>query len=189
MKMVSVNPLLMLIDLQQAIDDPSWGIRNNVGAEGNILELLSAWRARNLPIVHVKHMSTDPNSTYRPGTAGNDFKDMARPLPSEWVLEKTTNSAFIGTDLDAQLRQQGLTEIVIVGVITNNSVEATARMAGNLGYRTFVVSDATFTFNKVDFSGREHPAEVVHNLSLANLDGEYATVLSTAALLDELTHL
>ena len=81
------------------------------------------------------------------------------------------------------LQDRGISEIVITGVITNNSVEATARMAGNLGYQTIVVSDATFTFNQVDFGGQKHEAEVVHNMSLANLNGEYATVLSTEEIL------
>ncbi|MGK0271116.1 MAG: hypothetical protein ACI88H_001770 [Cocleimonas sp.] len=52
-------------------------------------------------------------------------------------------------------------------------------MSGNLGYETIVVSDATFTFNQTDYSGQEHEANVVHNLSLANMDGEYAKILTT----------
>ena len=183
MTLASPNPLLMLIDLQYAIDDPSWGSRNNPQAETQISKLLEVWREQKLPLLHIKHMSTDPNSKYRPGTPGNEFKAFAAPLESEHVVEKSTNSAFIGTDLDNRLVSQGITEIVIVGVITNNSVEATARMAGNLGYRTLVVSDATYTFNKTDFGGREHSAETVHNMSLANLDGEYARVLDTETVL------
>ncbi|WP_108124793.1 cysteine hydrolase family protein [Saccharospirillum mangrovi] len=182
----SPNPLLMIIDLQNAIDHPRWGVRNNPDAEAQISRLLNAWRERQLPILHVKHMSTVPGSTYQIGTPGNDFKTVAMPLPGEPILEKDTNSAFIRTDLDARLRSQGITDIVIVGVITNNSVEATARMSGNLGYRTFVVSDATFTFNKVDFGGHERSAEEVHLMSLANMDGEYATVLDTAAVMQRL---
>ncbi|WP_199224290.1 cysteine hydrolase family protein [Saccharospirillum sp. MSK14-1] len=174
----SSNPLLMLIDLQYAIDDPRWGVRNNPQAEEQISKLLNIWREQRLPVLHVKHMSTDPGSPYLPGTDGNDFKAFAAPLAAEWILEKDTNSAFIRTDLDTQLRKQGITEVVIVGVITNNSVEATARMAGNLGYRTVVVSDATYTFNKVDYAGNEHAAEVVHNMALANLNQEYASILT-----------
>lgn len=175
----SSTPLLMIIDLQKAIDDPSWGVRNNPNAEVQVGRLLSSWRTLNLPILHVKHMSTDPNSKYRPGTSGNEFKDIAIPLESEPVLEKDTNNAFVRTNLHAILQDKGISEIVIVGVITNNSVEATARMAGNLGYRTIVVSDATFTFNRIDYGGLEHAAEVVHNMSLANLEGEYASILCT----------
>ena len=73
--------------------------------------------------------------------------------------------------------------LVIVGVSTNNSVEATVRMAGNLGFDTYLVSDACFTFARRDFQGRLRTAEEVHAMSLANLQGEYCTVLDTAAAL------
>jgi nicotinamidase-related amidase len=177
---LSSQSLLIVIDLQKAIDDPTWGLRNNANAEDHVAELLAHWRKNAMPILHVKHMSTDPNSTYRPGSPGNEFKEVARPATGEEVLEKSSNSAFIRTNLDATLRERGISEVVIVGVTTNNSVEATARMAGNLRYRTIVVSDATYTFGQRDHGGRLHAAEVVHDMSLANLDGEYASVLTTA---------
>jgi hypothetical protein len=59
-------------------------------------------------------------------------------------------------------------------------------MTGNLGYETSVVSDATATFDKVDFSGQLRSAEDVHALSLANLQGEYASSVSTAEVLARL---
>ncbi|MEP0072968.1 MAG: cysteine hydrolase family protein [Marinomonas sp.] len=179
----TTNPLLMLIDLQNAIDDPSWGVRNNLEAEDKIQVLLKVWRAKKLPILHIKHMSTEPESKYFPGTAGNDFKQVAMPLSSEDIMEKDTNSAFIRTNLDGYLKARNISDVVIVGVITNNSVEATARMSGNLGYKTFVVSDATFTFDMKDFAGQLQTAETVHNISLANLQGEYAHILNTEGIL------
>lgn len=182
------NALLMLIDLQQAIDDPSWGVRNNPDAELRVADLLAAWRQRQMPVLHVKHMSTDPRSSYRPGQSGNRFKDVARPVAGEPVLEKDTNSAFIGTGLDERLRAEHVDTLIIAGVITNNSVEATVRMAGNLGYATTVVSDATFTFAKRDLNGQLHSAELVHNLSLANMAGEYARVMNTVQVLSGLTN-
>ena len=72
---------------------------------------------------------------------------------------------------------------MIAGVITNNSVEATVRMAGNLGFSTWLVEDACFTFGRVDWNGTWRSAEEVHAMSLANLDGEYCTVLITDAVL------
>ena len=183
MKFNSTNPLLMLIDLQKAIDDSSWGVRNNPNAEKRVEKILHLWRELKLPILHVKHMSTDPNSKYLPGTIGNEFKDIFIPLNSEQTLEKSTNSAFINTNLQSILHDKRISEIVIVGVITNNSVEATARNSGNMGYRTIVLSDATYTFNKTDFSGQEHEAEVVHNMSLANLNGEYAKIMNSEEVL------
>ena len=180
------NAALLLIDLQRAIDDPRWsalGPRNNPQAEANVAALLAGWRRTGRPVIHVRHDSTEPDSTYHPYGAGHAFKPEAQPEPGERVVPKTTNSAFIGTDLDVFLRERGIWVLVIAGVITNNSVEATARMAGNLGFDTRVVGDATFTFPKTDFSGRLRTADEVHDLSLANLSGEYATIMDTASVL------
>jgi nicotinamidase-related amidase len=177
------NAALLIIDVQKAIDDPSWGVRNNPQAEANIARLLAHWRGSGRPVIHVRHESREPVSTYRPGQLGCDFKDDVLPLQQETVITKQTNSAFIGTDLERRLRDDAIDQVVICGVITNNSVEATARMAGNLGFTTFVVSDATATFAKRDYSGRMRSADDVHAMSLANLEGEYATIVSTRDLL------
>lgn len=174
---------LLVIDVQKAIDHPDWGPRNNEDAEANIARLLDAWRRRRWPIYHIKHNSTEPDSHYRPGQPGNDFKTAAMPAEGECVIEKRTNSAFIGTDLEQRLRAAGHDSLVVAGVITNNSVEATVRMAGNLGFATCLVADATWTVDKTDLSGRIWPAADVHALSLANMSGEYATVVDTESVL------
>lgn len=175
-------PALLIVDVQKAIDDPSWGDdRNNVFAEERIAMLLARWRSRNWPIFHIRHASHEPRSTYRPGQIGFEFKNEVAPLAHERVIEKSTNSAFIGTSLEHELR--GITHVVITGVITNNSIEATARMSGNLGFETIVVSDATATFGRHDFHGQWRTADEVHAMSLANLSGEYTTILDSAAVL------
>ena len=177
---------LLVIDVQRAIDHPSWGERNNPRAEANIAALLAAWRSAGRPIYHVRHDSTEPHSHYRPGQAGHEFKAEAIPLAGEVVIAKRTNSAFIGTDLEARLRAAGQTVLLVAGVITNNSVEATVRMAGNLGFETFVVEDACFTFGRKDWAGTWRTAAEVHAMSLANLEGEYARVVRTAEVLEAL---
>lgn len=175
---------LLIIDVQKAIDDPRWGRRNNSQAETCMRALLEHWRARRWPIIHVRHESREPNSTYRAGQPGCDFKVEVAPAATESVLTKHTNSAFIGTDLRAVLDAQDIGSLVICGVITNNSIEATARMAGNLGYLAYVVSDATATFDMIDFNGASRSAEDVHAMSLANMNGEYARVVTTQEVLD-----
>jgi nicotinamidase-related amidase len=177
------DAVLVVIDLQRAIDHPSWGRRNNPYAEKNVAALLTAWRSSGRPVYHVRHDSIEPQSHYRAGQPGNDFKPEAQPLPGEIVIVKKTNNAFVGTDLEARLRASQRTVLLIAGVITNNSVEATVRMAGNLGFQTFLAEDACFTFDKKDWSGRLRTADEVHAMSLANLDGEYCTVLRTADVL------
>jgi len=180
------RPALVLIDVQNAIDHPNWsrhGPRNHPEAESRMVELLAAWRSRDLPIYHVRHDSREPGSPYRPGQLGNEFKPAVAPLAGEIIVPKQTNSAFIGTPLEQLLRTAGHDVLVIAGVITNNSVEATVRMAGNLGFTTFLVEDACFTFARKDWNGRLRTAEEVHAMSLANLGSEYCEVITTACAL------
>ena len=177
---------LIIIDMQKAIDHSSWGQRNNPEAEQNIAALLNAWRASGRPIYHIRHDSAEPASYYRPGQSGNEFKPEAHPLAGEVVVPKRTNSAFIGTDLEVRLRAANQRLLVVCGVITNNSVETTVRMAGNLGFETFLVEDAAFTFGRKDWNGTLRTASEVHAMSLANLDGEYCTVVRTSAVLRSL---
>jgi nicotinamidase-related amidase len=178
---------LIVIDVQKAIDDPSWGSdRNNPDCETNIARLLEFFRSRQWPVFHVRHLSREPNSTYRPDQPLCEFKDDVAPLPGERIIDKSTNSAFIGTTLERELREAGIERVVITGVITNNSVEATVRMSGNLGFDTTVVSDATATFGRLDFDGVWRTSAEVHAMSLANMNGEYATVRSTTEVIDSL---
>src|SRR5690606_9469351 len=114
------NAALMIIDVQKAIDHPSWGRRNNPHAEENMGRLLAAWRSSGRPVVHVRHLARHPKSTYRPGQEGCEFKAVVQPLAGETVITKHTHSAFIGTDLESVLRQQDIRTLVICGVITNN---------------------------------------------------------------------
>ncbi len=174
---------LIVIDVQKAIDHPSWGRRNNPQAEANISRLLAAWREAGGTVIHVRHYSRVPNSTYRPGQPGCDFKECAIPLPRELVVTKHACGAFAGTNLERILREGGHPALVVAGVITNNSVEATVRIAGDLGFDTYLVSDAAFTFDRNALDGTLHRAEDVHAHSLANLHGEYASVVETADLL------
>jgi nicotinamidase-related amidase len=118
------------------------------------------------------------------GEPGVEFQEGLAPLPGEHVVEKNVPDAFINSGLERWLHARGIAQVLIVGVSTNNSVEATARTAGNLGFETQVVADATFAFDKIDYAGKRRTAEEFHAMALANLDGEYATVVDTQRILD-----
>ena len=174
---------LLLIDFQAAIDDPVWGRRNNPDAEAVAAALLADWRAAGRPVIHVQHLSPDPASPFRPGQPGVEFKPALRPRAGELVVQKATTNAFVDSGLEALLRQQGIATLVVAGVLTHCSVEATVRHAGNLGYSVTLVADATASVDVRDLDGRLWPAEEVQALSLAHLDWGYATVLHSRALL------
>jgi len=183
MKAFAPNAVLLVIDVQKGFDDPFWGRRSNPQMEARIAELLHAWRVTHRPIIHAKHMSKNPISPLRPGQPGNDFKTEAAPLPRELVIEKSVNSCFIGTSLEADLRRSGYDTLVIVGLTTNHCVSTTTRMAGNLGFSTWLVSDATATFDRVGPDGVLYPAEQIQAIALSDLHGEFATVVDTKGVL------
>lgn len=177
---------LIVIDVQQGFDHPRWGARNNPDAEANVARLLAAWRESERPVFHIQHLSTDEDSPLQPGQPGVEIKEIVRPLWHEPVITKRVNSAFIGTDLEARLRQRGIQTLVICGLTTNHCVETTTRMAGNLGFATYLVGDACATFDRVGPDGVTYPAEQIHAVSLASLHGEFATVQTTDEILGQL---
>jgi len=171
---------LIVIDMQRGMKKPDAGERNNLGAERNIQSLLVAWRRAGWPVASVRHISRIQGSPFWPGRPDAEFQPELAPLDSEHVVEKSVPDAFIHSGLERWLHVRGIRSVALVGVSTSNSVESTARTAGNLRFNTIVISDATFTFAKKDYAGVQRSAEEVHAMSLANLDGEYASIMSTA---------
>lgn len=180
---LEANAALIVIDVQQAFDNPRWGRRNNPDAEAQIGILLAAWRATDRPVIFIQHCSVEPGSPMRPGQPGVDLKPIVTPRSGEPVLQKTVNSAFIGTDLEARLRSEAIERVVIVGLTTNHCVETTTRMAGKLGFHPILVSDATATFDRTGPDGRVWPAEDIQSMTLTNLHEEFAEIATTGQLL------
>jgi len=175
---------LILIDIQQGMDDPRWaGMRNNPGAEAQAAALLAAWRASRRPIIHVQHASREANSPLRPELPGHRIKDIVAPRAEETVFVKQENSAFIGTNLEAHLRDHAITTLVICGLTTPHCVSSTTRMAGNLGFKCYVAGDAAAAFALTDHHGKKYDAETIHSVSLATLHNEFATVTDTKDIL------
>jgi len=178
------RPALILVDIQKGFDNVEYwgGQRNNPDAEENVGELLRLWRKHHLPIFHIKHCSSNPDSLLNEANEGNDFKDLVKPISSEPIIKKNVNSAFIGTDLKEQLDNLKITKLVMVGLTTDHCISTTTRMAGNFGFDTFLVSDATATFNKKGVEGQNYPAELIHETALASLNGEFARIVTTEFL-------
>lgn len=168
---------LLLIDVQKGFGDSSyWGTRNNPDFEKNITTLLMMGRKISLPVVHVQHLSTEEKSPLRPGQEGVEFIPGIEPRFGERVFQKTVNSAFIGTQLDEYLKSQEVHSLVIAGLTTDHCVSTSARMAANFGFRVFIVADCTATFNRKGIN-TVYSADVVHDVSLASLNGEFATII------------
>ena len=174
---------LLIIDVQKGLDDPYYGIRCYPEAEQNMRRILAGWRDQKRPVVHVQHLSVNPESPLYPDKPGCAIKEEVQPVGGELLFQKNVNSAFIGTGLEDYLKEQSIDTLLIVGLTTEHCVSTSVRMAANLGFDVWVVDDATAAFDCVDHTGTHHKAEDVHAISLATLNGEFATVLRTEDVL------
>lgn len=180
---------LVIVDVQKAFNDEKWGKRNNIQAEENISRILNFWREQGWLVVHIQHCSDSPQSIFHPTKKTFTIKEQAQPRENEVIFQKKVNSSFIGTDLENYLRNRAVSEVIIVGLTTPHCVSTTTRMSGNLGFNTYLVSDATAAFGLHDQNGTYYDAETIHNISLATLHDEFATVLTTDQLLSNWTTL
>ena len=182
---------LVVIDVQRGFDDDEyWGPRNNPACEDNIVRLIDAWRAREWPIVFVKHNSTTPTSPLVPGSPGNELKPMITGTP-DLLVEKAVHSAFFGEpDLRSWLNEHGITGIAVTGIQTNMCCETTARMASDMGFRLQFVADATHTFDVTDGAGVVFAAENIATYTTLTIAADFGEVVTTSELIDDqATHL
>lgn len=173
------NDSLILIDVQEGFKDPFWGKRNNPSAEVNIQAFLRVFREKKFPVIHVQHLSTDPLSPLYPSKHGVNFMAEVQPRSEEMIIQKSVHSAFINTNLESHLRSKNIQNIVFVGFTTDHCISTNTRMASNLGFNVTVISDATMTFDRMSTDGTFYPAQLVHDIHLATLNGEFAKILTT----------
>lgn len=177
---------LLLIDVQVGVDVlEHWGgptgRRNNPNAEAVMADLLDQFRSAGRTVAFTRHDSREASSPLKFSLPTGAQKPGFEPEPNDIVVEKDVNSGFVGTSLEIDLRRAGIDRLVVVGFFTNMCVETTVRMAGNLGFDTYLVPDACATTNRVGPDGTDHDAELVHDMTVANLHGEFCTALSPEA--------
>ena len=183
--MIKNNPALLLVDVQKAFLEEDYpGLkRNNHNAELICGNILKQWRKLQLPVIHVRHSSTNPDSKLHKSKPGFEFNDHVKPLAKEKVLTKEVNSAFIGTNLENLLKEFNIKTLVVVGMTTNHCISSTVRMSGNLGFETYLISDSTACYNTKSISGDIIDCQEIYENSLASLNEEFARVIDSKELL------
>ncbi|WP_078554392.1 cysteine hydrolase family protein [Bacillus alkalicellulosilyticus] len=177
---------LLIVDVQKAFDDKKWGERNNENAEENIRRILHLWREKGWLVIHIQHISDNPDSVFHPNNEGFAIKTIVEPIDKEVIITKKVNSSFIGTNLEAILKANDITTVVITGLTTPHCVSTTTRMSGNLGFDTYLISDATAAFGMKDQDNTYYDAATIHSISLATLHEEFATIRTTDELINEI---
>ncbi len=174
---------LIIIDIQN--DYFPGGTMELEGADAaaaNAARALEQFRRKGAPIVHVRHLSVRPGATFFiPGTAGAEIHERVRPAGKERVIEKNFPNSFRATDLDKVLKDAGVKELVVAGMMTHMCVDASVRQAADLGYKVTLLGDACAT-RAQSFGGESVPARQVHAAFLAALNGFYARVIPTHEL-------
>ena len=177
------NTALLIIDAQVGVNVlHHWGgpqgRRNNPDAEERIADLLHAWRQQQMPVFYTVHDSRESKSPLKLSLETGKIIPKLEPKEDEVIIRKDVNSGFVGTNLELQLRRSGISRIVVAGFFTNMCIETTVRMSGNLGFDTYLVEDACSCTNRSQMDGTDVAPEIVHKMTLANLHGEFCTVLN-----------
>jgi len=174
---------LVVIDIQN--DYFPGGAMELDGAEAAGAKAGSAlvhFRKNGLPVIHVKHLSTRPGATFfLPGTRGAEIHALVQPAAGEAVIEKNFPNSFRGTALEKHLKDSGVKNLVVAGMMTHMCVDASVRHAADLGYKVTLLADACAT-RAQSYGGETVPARQVHAAFLAALNGFYAKVVNTHEL-------
>jgi nicotinamidase-related amidase len=184
----SDDTALLLIDVQKGVHDfAHWGgptgRMNNPGCQDRLVALLNGFRAAGRTVAFTRHDSAEPDSPLKLSLPSGVQLDGLEIGEGDIVVEKDVNSGFIGTSLEIQLRRAGVRRLVVAGYFTNFCVETSVRMAGNMGFDTYLVHDACATCNRIDLNGVDHDPELVHDLSVAAMHGEFCTAITAETAL------
>ena len=169
---------LLIIDVQNDYF-PGGKMELNKSSEAllKIKILLNHFRKTEMPVVHVQHISLKTGATFfLPGTSGAEFNENVKPLNNEKIFVKNFPNSFRCTGLDAYLRENGITKLVIAGMMTHMCIDTTVRAAFDLGYESIVAGDCCAT-RSLSIDNVTIPAEDVHNSFLAALNGTFAKVV------------
>jgi nicotinamidase-related amidase len=174
---------LLIIDIQN--DYFPGGAMQLEGADAaaqNAARALEKFRQGKMPVLHVRHLSVRPGSTFFiPGTPGAEIHPAVKPASGEAIVEKNFPNSFRGTALESALKEKGIKNLVVAGMMTHMCVDASVRHAADLGYKVTLLGDACAT-RAQSFGGETVPARQVHTAFLAALNGFYAKVVNTHEL-------
>lgn len=183
------NTALLIIDVQN--DYFNGGKMPLEGAEQagkNVQQMLEYFRKKNLPVIHIRHISTNEGATFfLPETLGAEIHALVSPLTNEKVIEKHFPNSFRETDLLAYLQSENIKNLVIVGMMTDVCVESTTRASFDFGFTNTIIGDATATRDR-ELYGKVVKAAEIQRAFLAGisaLGNLYTRIVNTQDFLKE----
>jgi len=174
---------LIIVDLQNDYFSGGKMVLDGIAAAAkNAGRVLGLFRARNLPVFHIQHMSNRAGATFfLPGTDGVEIHESVTPISGETIIQKNFPNSFRETSLKAQLQDMNVGEVIVCGAMTHMCIDTTVRAAFDLGFRCLVVSDACATRN-LEFDGVCIEALQVNAAFMAALSSAFAQVIKVDEL-------
>jgi len=177
---------LILIDIQNDyFPGGNMEVPGSLEASLRAREVLDLFRKRAMPVIHVRHVSVRPGATFfLPGSRGVEIHENVRPLSTEALIEKNYPNSFRDTPLREILEKEGITRLVIAGMMTQMCVDATTRAAFDYGFGCTLVHDACAA-RQLSFGGATVPGAHVQSAFLAALNGLYARITSAGEFISK----
>lgn len=145
-RMRDMNSALIVIDVQESFRQrENWAAVSNPDIVGQVNRLVEATRAAGDLVVWVLHSEPGSGTVFDPALGHVRLIEGLAPAEGEPIVTKTAHNAFTTTNLQQVLTQNGVREVVISGIRTEQCCETTARVASDLGYDVTFVTDATAT--------------------------------------------
>ncbi|MER2107321.1 MAG: cysteine hydrolase family protein [Solibacillus sp.] len=176
---------LIIVDIQNDyFPNGKMVLSNPEKAAANAAKVLASFRQHNKEnIFHVQHIAASPElGFFLPDTEGAAIHEAVQPESDEQLIVKHFANSFLNTDLESKLKANGVTKVVVVGMMTHMCIDATVRAAVDLGFEATLLEDACATTN-IAYGDQVVPAAQVHTAFVGALSGMYATVISTDAFL------
>ena len=160
-------------------------LEKSLEASSKAQSVLKMYREKKFPVIHVQHISTQPDATYfLPCTKGADFYASVQPQKGEMIVKKHYPNSFKDTVLLNHLIKNQINHLVICGMMTQLTIDATVRAAFDLGFSCTLLHDACAA-KQLEFNQMAIPSLNVHYAFLAALQPAYATVVSSEDFLQK----
>lgn len=145
-------------------------------------QLLNFARSHTMPIFFVQHLGSPDGPLFAEGSGFDDFHAKLQPYTGDRVIRKATPSAFVGTDLEAQLNALGIKQLIVSGLMTHMCVSSTARDAVPKGFSVIIPDDACATRDVDGWDGNVLSHQQLHYAALTAVGDVFAEVMSTTQL-------
>jgi nicotinamidase-related amidase len=181
-----MNTALLLLEIQNDyFPNGRIPLDKSLEASAKARDILHSFRDKKKPVIHVQHISTQPDAAYLlPCTKGADFYQAVQPAKGEAIIKKHYPNSFKDTQLLNYLIKNQINHLLICGMITHLTIDATVRAAHDLGFSCTVLEDACAA-QQLNFNQHIISATDAHHAFMAALQASYAAVINTSAYLEK----